>query len=50
MDSFGQNVKQSRLIWYGHLELRDEDYVGRNELEMQLLKMRYLDVAMKCLK
>ena len=50
VDMFGQKVRQSRLRWYGNVKSRDEDYVGRTVLEMQLLgkrkpKMGYLDVV-----
>ena len=36
VDMFGQKVRQSRLGWCGHVKHRDDDYMGRKVLEMQL--------------
>ena len=51
MDRFGQKVRQSRLRWHGEVKCRNDDSVGRNVLQMQLLgkrkrgkpKRRYLE-------
>ena len=36
MDTFGHKVRRPKLRWYGHVKSRDEDYVDRKVLEMQL--------------
>ena len=40
LDKFGQKARQSRLRWYctayGHVKFRDDEYLGRKVLEMQL--------------
>ena len=31
-----QKIKESRLRWYGHVERREEDYVGKRVLRMEI--------------
>ena len=49
---FGDKARETRLRWFGHVKRRDEAYVGRRMLEMDLPgrrkrgrpKRRYMDV------
>ena len=49
---FGDKAREARLRWFGHIKRRDEAYVGRRMLEMDLPgrrkrgrpKRRYMDV------
>ena len=46
-------MKEGRLRWYGHVMRKDQEYVGRKMMEMELpekrkrgkLKRRFLDVV-----
>ena len=46
-------MREGRVSWYGHVMRRDQEYVGRNMMEMELLgkrkrgrpKRRFLDVV-----
>ena len=45
-------MREGRLRWYGHVMRRDQEYVGRRMMEMELLgrrrgrpKRRFLDVV-----
>ena len=31
---FGEKVRESRLRWYGHVKMKDPEYVGNKVLEM----------------
>ena len=33
---FGDKAREARLRWFGHVRRRDEEYVGRKMLEMDL--------------
>ena len=33
---FGDNTREARLGWYGHLRRKDDGYVGRTMLRMDL--------------
>ena len=52
-ERLGMKMKESRLRWYGHVMRRDQEYVGRRVMEMELLgkkkrgrpKRKFLDVV-----
>ena len=33
---FGEKTREARLIWYGHLRRKDDGYIGRRMLRMEL--------------
>ena len=49
----GMKMREGKLRWYGHVMRRDQEYVGRKMMEMELLgkrkrgrsKRRFLDVV-----
>ena len=49
----GMKMREGRLRWYGHVVRKDQEYVGRKMMEMELLekrkrerpKRRFLNVA-----
>ena len=49
----GMKMREGRLRWYGHVMMRDQEYVGKKMMEMELLgkrrrgrpKRRFLDVV-----
>ena len=51
-------IREGRLRWYGHVMRRDQDYVGRKMMKMELPgkrrrgrpKRRFLDVVKKYMK
>ena len=53
VERLGMKMKEGRLRWYGHVMRRDQEYVGRKMMEMELLakrkrgrpKRRFLDVV-----
>ena len=53
VERLGIKMKESRLKWYGHVMRRDQEYVGRKVMEMELPgkrkrgrpKRRFLDVV-----
>ena len=53
MGKFGDKIREARLIWYGHLRRKDDGYIGRRMLRMELLgkrkrgrpKRRFMDVV-----
>ena len=53
VDRLGMKMRKGRLRWYGHVMRRDQEYVGRKMMEMELPgkrrrgrpKKRYLDVV-----
>ena len=53
VERLGMKMRQGRLRWYGHVMRRDQEYVGRKIIEMELLgkrkrgrpKKRFLDVV-----
>ena len=54
----GMKMKKGRLRWYGYVMRRDQEYVGRKMMEMELPgkrrrgrpKRRFLDVVKKDMK
>ena len=53
VEQLGMKVREGRLRWYGHVMRRDQEYVGRKMMEMELPgkrrrgrpKKRFLDVV-----
>ena len=53
VEQLGIKMKEDRLRWYGHVIMRDQEYVGRKMMEMKLPekrrrgrpKRRFLDVV-----
>ena len=53
VEQLGMKMREGRLRWYGHVMRRDQEYVGRKMMEMELLgkrkrgrpKRRFLDVV-----
>ena len=52
MGTFGEKTREARLRWYGHLRRKDDGYIGRRMLRMELPgkrkrgwpKRRFMDV------
>ena len=50
---FGEKTREARLRWYGHLRMKDDGYIGRRMLRMELPgkrkrgrpKRRFMDVV-----
>ena len=50
---FGEKIREARLRWYGHLRRKDDGYIGRRMLMMELPgkrkrgrpKRRFMDVV-----
>ena len=55
VERLGMKMRENRLRWYGHVMRRDQEYVGRKVMEMELPgkrrrgkpKRRFLDVVKK---
>ena len=52
VERLGMKMKEGRLRWYGHVMRRDQEYVGRKMMEMELSgkrrgrpRRRFLDVV-----
>ena len=53
VERLGMKMREGRLKWYGHVMKRDQEYVGRKMMEMELPgkrkrgrpKSRFLDVV-----
>ena len=53
VEQLGMKMREGRLRWYGHVMRRDQEYVGRKMMEMELLgkrkrgrpKRRFLDAV-----
>ena len=53
VERLGMKMSESRMRWYGHVMRRDQEYVGRKMMEMELPgkrkskrpKRRFLDVV-----
>ena len=53
IDWFGCRLRESRLRWFGHVQRRDEDYVGKRTMRIELPgrrrrgrpKRRYMDMV-----
>ena len=53
VERLGMKMRECRLRWYGHVMRRDQEYVGRKMMEMEVLekkkrgrlKRRFLDVV-----
>ena len=54
IERLGMKMRESRLRWYGHVLRRDQEYLGRKLMEMELPgstsrrgrpKRRFLDVV-----
>ena len=53
IEQLGMKMREGRLRWYGHVMRRDQEYVGRKMMEMELLgkrkrgrpKRRFVDVV-----
>ena len=58
VERLGMKMKEGRLRWYGDVMIRDQEYVGRKMMEMELPgkrrrrrpKRRFLDVVKKDMK
>ena len=58
VERLGMKMRESRLRWYGHVMRRDQEYVGRKMMEMELPgkrrrgrpKRRFLDVVKEDMK
>ena len=37
---FGDNVRETRLRWFGHVQRGDSEYIGRSMLKVDLLSRR----------
>ncbi|KAK3569126.1 hypothetical protein QTP86_024493 [Hemibagrus guttatus] len=54
----GDKVREARLRWFGHVQRRESEYIGRRMLDMKLpgrrqrgrLKRRYMDVINEAMK
>ena len=40
VERLGMKMREGRLRWYGHVMRRDQEYVGRKMMEMELLRKR----------
>ena len=40
MERFGEKTREARLRWYGHLRRKDDGYIGRRMLRMELPEKR----------
>ena len=55
---FGEKVREARLRWFGHVQRRDSEYIGRRMLELELPgkrsrgrpKRRFMDVVREDIK
>ena len=55
VERIGMKIREGRLRWYGHVMRRDQEYVGRKMIEMELLgkrkrgrpKRRFLNLVKK---
>ena len=45
VEQLGMKMREGRLRWYGHVMRRDQEYVGRKMMEMELTKRRFLDAV-----
>ena len=58
VERLGMKMREGRLRWYGHVMRRDQEYVGRKMIEMELPgkrrrgrpKRRFLDVVKEDMK
>ena len=58
VEQLGMKMREGRLRWYGHVMRRDQEYVGRKMMEMELPgkrkrgrpKRRFLDVVKEDMK
>ena len=58
IERLGMKMRESRLRWYGHVMRRDQEYVGKKMMEMELPgkrkrgrpKRRFLDVVKEDMK
>ena len=58
VERLGMKMREGRLRWYGHVMRREQEYVGRKMMEMELPgkrrrgrpKRRYLDVVKEDMK
>ena len=58
VERLGMKMRERRLRWYGHVMRRDQEYVGRKMMEMELPgkrrrgrpKRRFLDVVKEDMK
>ena len=58
VERLGMKMREGRLRWYGHVMRRDQEYVGRKMMEMELWekrkrgrpKRRFLDVVKEDMK
>ena len=40
VERLGMKMREARLRWYGHVTRRDQEYVGRKMMEMEVLGKR----------
>ena len=58
VERLGMNMREGRLRWYGHVMRKDQEYVGRKMMEMELPekrrrgrpKRRFLDAVKEDMK
>ena len=36
VEQLGMKMREGRLRWYGHIMMRDQEYVGKKMMEMEL--------------
>ena len=50
VELLGMKMREGRLMWYGHVIRRDQDYIGRKMMEMELQGKRKRNTKEKIFK